>query len=108
EAKILRSDGDVSKYINEITANFLKCRYAPFSSEAGMLGYLLKGLPNKAFTNIEAKVPCHLCDHPQFPNRDHKTSDHKRTVPSGKTYPADFRCHHLILKIAEPVASNTF
>ncbi|WP_199315144.1 hypothetical protein [Aerosakkonema funiforme] len=107
EAKILHSDGDVSKYINEINANFLKCRYAPFSSEAGMLGYLLKGLPNNAFTNIEAKIPCKLCAHPELPNRDHKTSEHKRTVPSGKPYSVDFRCHHLILKIAEAVACTT-
>lgn len=101
EAKVLRTEKATSKYIKEIHSNFLTCRYAPFSSEAGMLGYLLKGIPEKAFNNIEVAVPCVLSDHPDFLGRNHKTSDHDRIVPIGKTYPAKFRCHHLLLQLTK-------
>ncbi|MGK7959119.1 hypothetical protein [Crocosphaera sp.] len=99
EAKVLHSDGQVGEYVKEINNNFLTCRYAPFSSEGGMLGYLLKGLSNRAFNNIAKKTPCTLSDNPDFPKRHHKTSDHQRSIPENKLYPLNFRCHHLILKI---------
>ncbi len=99
EAKMLETDGAIGDYIKEINENFITCRYAPFSSQGGMLGYLFSGNPNQAFTNIENKVPCTLNDHPDFPNRDHRTSDHQRVVPPGKSYPAEFSCHHLLLTI---------
>lgn len=104
EAKVFRTDKYISKYKNEINANFLTCRYAPFSSEAGMLAYLLKGDPKKAFGNIAKSIPCVLADHVDFLNRDHKTSDHKRIVPAGESYPINFRCHHLIFTIFDTSA----
>lgn len=105
EAKILTSHGSVAPYVHDVKDQFLTCRYAPFSSEGGMLGYLLSGDPNIAFNNIENGVPCTLTHYQAFVDRDHKTSDHIRTVPPGKHYPANFRCHHLILKIVGVVAS---
>ena len=99
EAKVLHSDGSVSEYVKEITTNYLPCLYAPFSSEAGMIAYLLKGDPQKAFSNIAAAVPCPLTHHVNFLDRDHKTSDHPRIVPAGRIYPSNLRCHHLVLKI---------
>lgn len=107
EAKVLKSDSAVGEYIKEIKDNFITCRYAPFSSQGGMLGYLFSGDSNKAFSNIETKVPCTLNDHPDFPTRDHKTSDHQRVVPSGKSYPVNFRCHHLLFKIIATGANAT-
>ncbi len=107
EAKVLKTDGAVGEYIKEINDNFITCRYAPFSSQGGMLGYLFSGDSNKAFSNIATKVPCTLNDHPDFPTRDHKTSDHQRVVPSGKSYTVEFRCHHLLLKISASVSPNT-
>jgi hypothetical protein len=101
EAKVLRSDGSVKKYVNEITDNYLTCRYAPFSSEAGMLGYLLKGIPETAFNKIAVDVPCVLSDHPDFSGRNHKISDHDRIVPTGEKYPVKFRCHHLLLQLTK-------
>jgi hypothetical protein len=106
EAKILNSDGDVAEYIKEINGNFLTCKYAPFSSEAGMLGYLISGDPSTAFKNIAAKVPCELTHHPFFPNRNHKTSDHRRTVSLDKQYPIEFRCHHLLFNIIVSYNNN--
>ena len=101
------TDGAVNEYIKEINENFITCRYAPFSSQGGMLGYLFSGDPKKAFTNIETKAPCTLNDHPDFSTRDHKTSDHQRVVPPGKLYPVNFRCHHLLLKIIAPAPTDT-
>ena len=99
EAKVLRSDSDVKAYVEEITENFLKFRYAPFTSEGGVLGYLLKGTTKKAFENIATAVPCMLSNHSDFAERDHKVSEHDRTVPEHKTYPQKFRCHHLLLQL---------
>ncbi len=106
EAKVLNSDGDLAEYVGEIKSNFLICRYGPFSPGGAMLGYLLTGKPSKAFKNIERKLGCTLIHHADFPNRDHKTSDHQRIVPNGKPYPKDFRCHHLILGVGESHIAN--
>ena len=101
EAKILHSDKAITEYVKEITGNYLTCRYAPFSSEGGMLGYLLQGSSEIAFKNIEIAISCTLSDHPDFVGRDHKISDHQRIVPEDKTYPDKFRCHHLILPLSK-------
>lgn len=98
EAKVLETDTAVGSYVKDVRNEFLSCRYAPFSSEAAMLGYLLSGIADKVFGKLEAKIPCSLVDNPSFPTRPAKTSTHYRRVPSGKTYPASFRCHHLILE----------
>jgi hypothetical protein len=66
-----------------------------------MLGYLMAGESSKVFKNIEKKVPCKLSHYPELKKQDHKTSQHKRQVPSENSYPADFCCHHLILRIGE-------
>lgn len=99
EAKVLRTDGAVGPYAKEINDNFLTCRYAPFSGDGAMLGYLLAGDPVIAFENIEMKVPCCLEDYPDFTSYNHKTSNHDRSVPVGKGYPINFRCHHLLMSL---------
>ena len=100
EAKVLHTEKKLSPYIKEIQSNFLTCRYAPFSSEGGMLGYLLKGDCTKVFSNIEKAISCPLTHHPDFQEREHKTSDHQRIVPPDKPYyPVKFRCHHLLLEL---------
>ncbi len=104
EAKTLRSGKAVGAYVEEIRENFLTCRYAPFSSEGGMLGYLVAGDPLTAFENIAAQLECELQDHPGFPERDHKTSRHRRAVPPGKPYPPGFRCHHMVFPLPNPPA----
>jgi hypothetical protein len=100
EAKVLETDGAVGDYKNDVTNEFLTCRYAPFSSEGAMLGYLLAGTVESVFNNLEAKIPCVLVAHPEFPNRPCKISDHTRRVEVGKPYPAFFRCHHLIMEFS--------
>jgi hypothetical protein len=66
-----------------------------------MLGYLLKGIPETAFHKIAVAVPCVLSDHPDFSGRNHKISDHDRSVPTDKPYPVKFRCHHLLLQLEQ-------
>lgn len=97
EAKVLETDSSVAGYVNDLRNEFLTCRYSPFSSEAAMLAYLLRGRPERFFENIAAKVPCIMLANPSFPARPCKMSDHIRSLPTGKRYPVAFRCHHLVL-----------
>ena len=101
EAKVLRTDGRVAEYVREINANFLECRYAPFSSQGGMLGYLLTGLPSRALEKIAEQLGCELLPHPAFPDRDHRCSHHERTGEACSHIPRDFTCHHLIIFLGE-------
>lgn len=102
EAKILKTDKAVGKYVKDLKTEFLTCRYSPFSSQAAMLGYLLRGEPDKVFHCLETKLTCALDTHPKFPDRACRMSDHFRSVPTGKPYPAKFRCHHLVLSFSDP------
>ncbi len=100
EAKVLETDGAVNNYKNDVNEQFLSCRYAPFSSEGAMVGYLLKGSVENVFRNLEDKIPCSLAAHPDFQDRPCKMSDHIRQVEVGKPYPSHFRCYHLILEFS--------
>jgi len=106
EAKVLWTDRSVAAYVADVKNEFLTCRYAPFSSEGGMLGYLFSGDPNEALANIGRTLGCSLADHPHFSRRKHKTSDHVRSVPKGKSYPRSFRCHHLVLEMQVTAPSS--
>lgn len=97
EAKVLATDGTVAKYVKGVKEQFVTCRYAPFSSEGAMLGYLLSGDPDTAFGNIATKLRRQLAPHPSFARRAHRISHHKRKVLRGKSYPAEFTCHHLMM-----------
>lgn len=99
EAKVLRTDASVAEYVKEVQTNFLTCRYSPFSNEAAMFGYLLSGDCELAFASIAHKGKWDLLPHDHFRKRDHRTSDHKRKVPEGKPYPAEFRCHHVLFRL---------
>jgi hypothetical protein len=95
EAKVLETSGAVSEYIKDIREQFLTCRYAPFTGEGAMLGYLLSGTTGDAFQNIARKTPCELEAHPSRPQR---LSRHTRNIPSGKANPSKLTCHHLMLE----------
>ena len=60
EAKVLRTDGSVAEYVADLRNEFLTCRYAPFSSEGGMVGYLVSGDPEKALKNIGSSAGCRM------------------------------------------------
>ncbi len=98
EAKVLETTGQVADYIRDIRKEFLTCRYAPFSGSGAMLGYLLTGIPDDAFVTIAQKLGCNLetvVGHTEKPIR---LSKHRRKVPAGKPYPAEFDCYHMILE----------
>ena len=99
EAKVLPSDRAVAEYVNEVKENYLTCRYAPFSKEAVMLGYLLKGKATIALDRIAEKLTCQMHDFPPLPTRSHKFSEHIRLHSDCLLSSRDFRCHHLILPI---------
>ncbi len=99
EAKILKTDKQVDGYIKDIQNEFLTCRYAPFSDEGAMLGYMLSGHPDRALLKISQALGVKLKGHRNFPNRDHRVSFHIRLVPKGKPYPTDFCCHHLMMPV---------
>jgi hypothetical protein len=103
EVKVLKTDGQVSEYVKDVNEAFIPCVYAPFSYEGAMLSYLLLGTSQKAFQNIAKSLNSTLKQHPEFPNRPHKFSEHDRQVPQGKEelYPSKFRCHHLIFQLSE-------
>jgi hypothetical protein len=99
EGKVLEDDGDVSAYAVEVTANFLTGRYATFSSEGAMIGYLLSGDPATAFTNIESAISCRLVLHKIIQDHHHRVSEHNRTTQPHRGSPVGFLCHHLLLEI---------
>jgi hypothetical protein len=103
EAKVIEKDTptSLSDYCNDLNQNFLCCRYAPYSSEGAMVGYLLAGEADTVFSIIETKLPSILAVHSIFDKRSHRYSTHERnhkTCIELKS-PASFQCHHLILKM---------
>ena len=106
EAKILPRA--LAQYVDDVRNELLTCRYGPFSTEGGMLGYVIDGTVEQHFTAIAARVPAVLTHHPAFSTRPHRYSDHQRAVPPGRPYPVEFRVHHLLLVLPHPTdSSNT-
>jgi hypothetical protein len=99
EGKLLAHDTDLSEYIAEIQTNFLTRRYAAFSLEGAMLGYLLSGDPQHTLEEIAGRIRQPLLPHPHFPNRPHRVSQHRRRTVGKQDSGSDFWCHHLILRV---------
>ena len=99
EGKILKDDADVAAYAAEVIGNFLTGRYATFSSEGAMVGYLLSGIPETGFTNIAAAIGCTLLKHKVIQDRPHRVSEHRRADLPHPNCPVDFLCHHLLMEI---------
>lgn len=98
EAKVLETPKAVASYVRDINEQFLTCRYAPFSDSGAMLGYLLNGEAAEAFDAIAQKLSCALHPVPEHSARNNRVSEHTRSVPAGKNYPASFSCYHMILE----------
>jgi hypothetical protein len=98
EGKVLKNDGDLKAYVAEINDNFLTGRYAAFSREGAMLGYLLKGDPIRTLGQIGVRLNLPLASHPHFRDRPHRISVHLRTAIT-RNAAEEFQCHHLILLI---------
>jgi len=99
EAKVLKTERKLTGYLRDLDDKFLKCRAAPFSHEGDLIGYLLSGSPAVVFDGIAAHFGQLLFPHPSFEVRNHRTSSHRREVPTDKPYPRDFVCHHLVMEL---------
>ena len=97
EAKVLQTDGDLSKYLKALRSRFLQCRYAPRSSEGVMIGYLLAGDTALFFKKLTRKLRVQLKQNSGFPTQPHRCSEHERKNRRCRNFPAKFRCHHLAL-----------
>ena len=98
EAKVLETPRRVAAYVRDVKGEFLTCRYAPFSGSGAMLGYLLTGSPKEVFIAIEKGLGCVLQPVTEAQAKPNRLSRHKRSVPTGKPYPVEFACYHLILE----------
>jgi hypothetical protein len=99
EGKILASDEVVGPYVTEIQNNFITSRYATFSSEGAMLGYLLHGDPERTFAAIAISLAQTLIPHRRFPDRTQRMTHHQRDEVPHRNSPDEFTCHHLLFRI---------
>lgn len=100
EAKVLRTERDVSAYVADIRTAFIPCVYGPFSESGSMLGFLVLGNAHVALAAIQASLSLPLSTVEPFNNRPHKICSLSRIPPEGKNYPRSFRLHHLIMHLS--------
>lgn len=74
--------------------------YAPFSAGGAMIGYLLVGDATRFLGNVANRLGVEMFNYDAGTGRPHQTSRHPRAVPSNKSYPADFTCHHLVFALS--------
>ena len=106
EAKVLRSDGYVSRYIRDVREEFLTGRYAPFVNGGAMLGYLLEGLAINALENIEQQLGRSLNSFGEFDQNRHRVSIHTRLLERIEFASGSFCCHHLIMDMSCTVSGG--
>lgn len=98
EGKVLKGENDLDPYEKEVNDNFLSGRYATFSVEGAMVGYLLSGSTAQVLKNVAKKLRKRCSIHPNFPDRNHRISKHERKGVE-KRPKEDFFCHHLMLAV---------
>lgn len=103
EAKLVRQASRVDNYLRDLKDKYLKCRSSPFSSEAGLIAYLVEVDVDATCSAISAGIGQALVKSRTFSTRPHWTSKHEREVPLNKPYPAVFRCHHLMMPLTRNV-----
>ena len=99
EAKVLRTDGAVASYVQDIQQEFVTGRYAPYVKCGAMLGYLLRGSPDVVFRHLSSRLGCCLRPLPEFDRKWHQVSVHYRALANPEFLSGPFLCHHLIMKI---------
>lgn len=106
EAKVISALPRVNDYLQDLNSKYLACKSSPFSHEAGLIGYLLGVETHDVLRRIEQDCPLHSKGLDAFAHRVHRCSDHNRRVPVRKRYPAQFRCHHLLMVVTAQASSN--
>jgi hypothetical protein len=93
EAKVLPTSAALAEYLNDVRGKFVAGIAGPFVGEAGMIGYLLQGLPQDVFDKLIRELGQPLLSVPEFSVRQHRSSQHLRTdAPL-------LRLHHLIMEL---------
>lgn len=107
EAKVLHTPRALSPYIADLREQFLTGRYAPFSKGGAMVAYLLSGEAYEFLSRLSEEIGEPLQELAVVSSRPHRVSDHQRTVTPGLGMPEYFRCHHLVMLMAQqaPVAA---
>jgi hypothetical protein len=95
---MLNNDNDLDHYAKEIEDNFISGRYATYSAEGAMLGYLLSGDIGQVLKNVAQKIRKRLTPHPNFVDRAHRISKHERQGVDGRKKES-FYCHHLAIAV---------
>ncbi|MCC5840013.1 MAG: hypothetical protein JJT96_07805 [Opitutales bacterium] len=100
EAKVLTRPNDVQRYLGDLRQKYLTGVGAPFSTQAALLGYLVMGEVCDTLAAIHSSLGTTLADFPLFASRQHKVSNHTRSVAGlqhGRSH--TFICHHLIASL---------
>ncbi len=97
EAKVLENPADVSRYLSDLADKYLSGRGSTLSEIAALAGYLRHGDPDDVFTCLQSRLAQTLEPYPEFANRAHRITRHKRQL-AGFTDETPFTCHHLILE----------
>jgi hypothetical protein len=93
EAKVLSTSFALAEYLNDVNGKFVAGIAAPFVGEAGMIGYLLRGLPDQVFHKLTGELGQELLPISEFKMRHHRASLHTRTdAPL-------LRLHHLMMEL---------
>jgi hypothetical protein len=98
EAKVLKYKKTVNltDYIDTINSRFITGIYAPYSSHAAMVGYLLYERDvQKVLKLISEKLEKELHKFSNFQDRHHQFTKHTRI----NSITQDFHCHHLIYSL---------
>lgn len=98
EAKVLEESADVKRYLLDLTEKYLSGNGAALSDTAALVGYLLQGVPDEVFPNLQNRLGQALETYPKFADRPHRISHHKRGI--GAFVETPFTCHHLILGLS--------
>src|SRR5690606_4884116 len=106
EAKVLKTDGNVAPYVEDIRNEFLPCTYGPLSSSGAMLGLLVQGDPHTALRSIERKLGLQVITRLEQAPRPHASTALERTPPLGTNYPIEFELHHLIFHLRPQFESH--
>lgn len=99
EAKVLKSSGDVSRYLGDLE-KYLKGKSSPFSTEGALGGYLVSGKIEDFFDLLGIKIKKKLRRVSEFAGRAHRISNHVRNkafLPAST--PPEFVCHHMIFSL---------
>ena len=96
EAKVLPTSAALAEYITDVRGKFVAGIAGPFVGEAGMIGYLLQGLPADVFEKLTHELGQPMLSVSGFEIRQHRSSLHHRVnAPL-------LRLHHMIMELTGP------